>query len=69
MKAVVLAAGTGSRLKEITKGRTKGVVSGKGKKLIDYLFDFFEMDFFDEVIVVWGFSYEDRRNHITERGV
>jgi len=69
MKAVVLAAGTGSRLKEITKARTKGMVPVKGKKLIDYLFDFFEMDFFDEVIVVGGFCYEDLRDHITERGV
>jgi len=64
MKAIVLAAGTGSRLGEITKARTKGMVPVKGRKLIDYLLDFFERDFFDEIIVVGGFCYEDLRDHI-----
>ena len=40
MRAIVLAAGTGSRLGEITKARTKGMVPVKGRKLIDYLLDF-----------------------------
>jgi len=64
MRAVVLAAGTGSRLGEITKARTKGMVPVRGKRLIDYLLDFFEHDFFDEIIVVGGFCYEDLREHI-----
>ncbi len=64
MRAIVLAAGTGSRLGEITKARTKGMVPVKGKKLIDYLLEFFEKDFFDEIIVVGGFCYEDLRDHI-----
>jgi len=64
MRAIVLAAGTGSRLGEITKARTKGMVPVKGRKLIDYLLDFFEKDFFDEIIVVGGFCYEDLRDHI-----
>ncbi len=64
MRAIVLAAGTGSRLGEITKARTKGMVPVKGKKLIDYLLEFFERDFFDEIIVVGGFCYEDLKNHI-----
>jgi len=65
MKAIVLAAGTGSRLGEITKTRTKGMVPVKGKRLIDYLLDFFERDFFDEIIVVGGFYYEDLKDHIS----
>jgi len=65
MKAIVLAAGTGSRLGEITKARTKGMVPVKGKRLIDHLFDFFERDFFDEIIVVGGFYYEDLKDHIS----
>lgn len=65
MKAIVLAAGTGSRLGEITKARTKGMVPVKGKKLIDYLLEFFEPDFFDEIIVVGGFCFEDLRDHLT----
>jgi choline kinase len=65
MRAIVLAAGTGSRLGEITKARTKGMVPVKGKRLIDYLLDFFERDFFDEIIVVGGFYYEDLKDHIS----
>jgi len=64
MKAIVLASETGSRLGEITKARTKGMVPVKWRKLIDYLLDFLERDFFDEIIVVGGFCYEDLRDHI-----
>jgi L-glutamine-phosphate cytidylyltransferase len=67
MRTVVLAAGTGSRLGEITKARTKGMVPVKGKRLIDYLLDFLDIDMMDEVIVVGGFCYEDLRDHIAQR--
>jgi choline kinase len=67
MRAIVLAAGTGSRLGEITKARTKGMVPVKGKRLIDYLLDFFEMEFFDEILVVGGFHYEDLKDHVDKR--
>ncbi|MFC1669335.1 NTP transferase domain-containing protein [Spirochaetota bacterium] len=67
MRAVVLAAGTGSRLGEVTSARTKGMVPVKGRKLIDYLFDFFEIDLFDEIIVVGGYYYEDLKVHIESR--
>lgn len=69
MKAVVLAAGTGSRLGEVTKARTKGMVPVNDRKLIDYLFDFMELSFFDEILVVGGFSYEDLRDHINSREI
>ncbi len=69
MKAIVLAAGTGSRLGEITKARTKGMVPVRGRKLIDYLLDFLDKDFFDEIIVVGGFCYEDLRDHIAARSI
>ncbi len=69
MKAVVLAAGTGSRLGEITKVRTKGMVPVNGKRMIDYLLDFFDLDFFDQVFIVGGFHYEDLRNHVQEKGL
>jgi choline kinase len=67
MKAIVLAAGTGSRLGEITKARTKGMVPVNGKKLIDYLLDFFETEIFERIFVVGGFHYEDLKNHITNK--
>ncbi len=67
MRAIVLAAGTGSRLGEITKVRTKGMVPVNGKRLIDYLFDFFEIELFDEILVVGGFYYEDLKKYIDSK--
>lgn len=67
MRAIVLAAGTGSRLGNLTKERTKGMVPVNGKPLINYLIEFFEPNFFDEIIVVGGFFYEDLRNHLQKQ--
>lgn len=67
MRAIVLAAGTGSRLGELTKVRTKGMVPVHGKRLIDYLLDFFEINFFDQIVVVGGFYYEDLKDHIDKK--
>jgi choline kinase len=67
MKTVVLAAGTGSRLGEITSARTKGMVPANNKKLIDYLLDFIDIDMMSEIIVVGGYCYEDLRDHIQKR--
>ena len=69
MRAIVLAAGTGSRLGEVTKARTKGMVPVNGKKLIDYLLDFFDFKKISEVIVVGGFHFEDMKNHIEKKGM
>lgn len=67
MKAIVLAAGTGSRLGEITKARTKGMVPVNGRKIIDYLMDFIEIDFFDRIYIVGGFAYEDLKEYIDQK--
>jgi choline kinase len=64
MRAVILAAGTGSRLGEITKARTKGMVPVAGTKLIDHLFHFLDLEFFDEIIIVGGYCFEDLRDHV-----
>ncbi len=69
MRAVILAAGTGSRLGEITKARTKGMVPVNERKLIDHLFDFLDAQFFDEMLVIGGFCFEDLRDHILKRGI
>jgi choline kinase len=43
------------------------MVPANGKPLIDYLMEFFEPNFFDEIIVVGGFFYEDLRDHLNKR--
>jgi NDP-sugar pyrophosphorylase family protein len=40
------------------------MVPVRGKKLIDYLLDFLGRDFFDEIIIVGGFCYEDLKTHV-----
>jgi len=67
MRAIVLAAGTGSRLGEITHARTKGMVDVNGKKLIDYLLEFLEIDFFREILIIGGFYYEDLKSHVESK--
>lgn len=69
MKGIILAAGTGSRLGEITKARTKGMVPVKDKKLIDYLFDFIDFKLFEEIYVIGGFCFEDLRDHINNKKI
>ena len=67
MKTVVLAAGTGSRLKDLTSARTKGMVEVGDRKLIDYLLDFLDIDMMDKIYVVGGFYYQDLKEHIEKR--
>ena len=56
MRAIILAAGTGSRLGSTT---TKALIEVNGKKMIDYLFEFFNLELFDEIFVVGGFHFSD----------
>ncbi|MBN2038558.1 MAG: NTP transferase domain-containing protein [Spirochaetes bacterium] len=67
MRAIVLAAGTGSRLGEITQARTKGMVEVSGKKLIDHLLNFLEIDYFQEILIIGGFYFEDLKAHIDKQ--
>jgi choline kinase len=69
MKTIVLAAGTGSRLGEITSARTKGMLPVNGKKLIDYLLDFIDIESMDEILIVGGFCYEDLKFHVEQRNL
>lgn len=69
MRVIVLAAGTGSRLGEITRTRTKGMVPVNGKPLIDYLLEFLDLDSIEEVIIVGGFHYEDLKSHVDAKGL
>jgi choline kinase len=69
MRAIILSAGIGSRLGELTRNVTKGLVSVGGKKLIDYLFDFLDMDSFQEILVVGGHYYMDLKRYIDSKNM
>lgn len=55
MKAVVLAAGEGSRLRPLTKDKPKVLVEVKGKPILSYCFDSLTEINVDECIVVVGY--------------
>lgn len=69
MQAIIMAAGKGSRLGELTAGNPKSFVEIQGKKLIDYNLKLLEKYGVDEIIIVTGYRCEafeellrDRKN-------
>jgi glucose-1-phosphate thymidylyltransferase len=63
MKAVVLAAGEGTRLRPLTEDKPKGMVEVDGKPLITHCFDqLIDLDV-DEFVVVVGYRKEDIISH------
>lgn len=76
MKAVILAAGKGERMRPLTLTTPKPLLEIQGKKIIDYVFDALPSEV-DEVIVVvkylgdkmkehLGFEYKGRKVHYVE---
>lgn len=58
MKAIILAAGEGTRLKRYTKDLPKGMLKFNGRTLIERQIDSFKSSGIDEIIVVKGFLAE-----------
>lgn len=64
MKAVILAAGIGNRLKKITKDKTKCMVEVNGESLIKRLLKQLERYTLEEIIIVTGYKEEILKNYI-----
>ena len=64
MQAIILAAGMGKRLKELTKGNTKCMVQVNGVRLIDRLMGQLEPLNLTRVVVVTGYCGEELKAHI-----
>jgi len=67
MRAIVLAAGLGTRLKPLTENCPKCLVTLKGKTLIDYQLDALEWAGIDDVVVVIGAKADQIRAHCGNR--
>ena len=63
MKAVVLAAGKGIRLRPLTDDKPKGMVEVAGKPILTYCFEHLAELGADELIVVVGYMKESIINH------
>lgn len=58
MQAIIMAAGKGSRLGNLTEGKPKAFAEIKGKRLIDYNLGLLEKYGVDEIIIVTGYKCE-----------
>lgn len=67
MQAVILAAGMGKRLGELTKGNTKCMVEVNGKALIDRLLEQLSGLSLTRVIIVVGYQGRKLIDHIGDR--
>ena len=67
-KALILAAGFGSRLMPLTKNVPKTMVEYKGKKIIDYEIQALQNAGFksDEIAVVGGYKFEILRKYLEQ---
>lgn len=67
MQAIILAAGMGKRLGDLTKENTKCMIKVNGIYLIDRLLDQLEPLNLERIILVIGYQGEKLRAHIEER--
>ena len=64
MKALILAAGLGSRLRPLTDQKPKALVQYNGRELIDYQISALASQQIEEIIVVVGYEASRIKNFI-----
>lgn len=69
LKAIILAAGQGTRLRPLTNDRPKCMVPFNGKPLIDSLIDRFRAASVTKIAVVTGYKSEILREHLGGRNI
>jgi choline kinase len=68
MKAIILSAGQGSRLGQLTFDRPKCLIEFGGKSLLDWQLDVLQANGIREVVVVTGFRDDQIEASIARRG-
>lgn len=69
MKAVILAAGQGTRLRPLTDDRPKCLVEYRGRPLIDHILDALETCGVSPIVIVSGYRADVLQEHVDDRGV
>lgn len=64
MQALILAAGMGTRLKELTRNKPKCMVEVNGEAMIDRLLGILETMFLNKIIIVDGYKGDLLEEHI-----
>ncbi len=67
MRAIILAAGAGTRLRHLTKQRPKCLVPIGGQPLIEWQLQALEAAGIDDILVVVGFEADQVRQHCGDR--
>ena len=67
MKAIILAAGLGTRLQPLTESRPKCLIELGGSSLLDYQVDAMRAVGVEEFVIVVGYEAEQVRAHCTEK--
>lgn len=69
MQAIILAAGMGKRLKELTQNNTKCMVKVNGVSLIDRMLHQIQKQKVDRIVVVAGYEREKLKEYIATLGI
>ena len=69
MQAIILAAGMGKRLKELTQDRTKCMVQVNGVALIDRMLHQIESRHLSRIVIVVGYEGEKLMEYIDTLGI
>lgn len=64
MKALILAAGKGTRLGEMTSMLPKAMVTLAGRPILDYVLDFLDHPEIDEIAIVGGHRFNAIKKHV-----
>lgn len=65
MQALILAAGMGKRLKDLTRNNTKCMVKVNGITLIERMLNQLEMHFFNKIIIVIGYEGKKLKEYVS----
>ena len=69
MQAIILAAGMGKRLKELTRDNTKCMVRVNGVTLIDRMLHQIERHNLSRIVIVTGYEGQKLREYIVTLGI
>lgn len=69
MQAIILAAGMGKRLKELTQNNTKCMVKVNGVSLIDRMLHQIQEQNVDRIVIVVGYEREKLKEYIATLGI
>ncbi len=69
MKMIILAAGSGTRLRPLTNDRPKCLVTYQGYPLIEYILSAADHCGIDDIVVVGGYRADTLRRYLSDRPV